>query len=523
MKRHAIFSILLIFPILTYAGVNPRNGDFFVAYQDVSLAEGRHGLGIKRVYNSLATELGWFGYGWGSDYETRLVVLPDGSAAVKENGSGRTSYYRTSNVQDVKFGVQKIVELASKRERLSPVAASELTEKLIGDEDLRLKTVVKYDLRTNLDVGKSLGDECGAASLKRITSGYQRVNCNRFGDSEASVDNFDLMGRLVRRETNSGYAVTIRYQNSVSAVLVDTLGKTIELNWGPKGRVATAKSNKGTVKYTYDDNNDLIKSEIEGGLSYGYSYDNNHNLTRITYIDTTSIFISYSPGANGMTDSVTDRFGEQETYVYRTDSNDPNRYWTTKTVISKSGATSSQEYEFQQETGKTGITQLSKIGSSGDSGAVEKKFDEKGRVIFKTDSAGKVVEYAYHPKSGKLSTVITDGLRSDFIYDAKGNLVQASNSDGKKIYLTYAKAESIQSVAVISQEGEPPRELRFKYNSEGKPSRVTVVGRGYIEIEYDATGEISMIKSPYGESTANFIATVFQDLLSMVSVAGVSF
>jgi hypothetical protein len=109
MKLIVILVALLAFPVLATAGVNPENGSFYITYNDITQRSGDHELNLDRTYNSLSSDLGWFGYGWGSQYETRLVVLPDGSAAIKENGAGLTTYYRGGSESAVKAGIERII------------------------------------------------------------------------------------------------------------------------------------------------------------------------------------------------------------------------------------------------------------------------------------------------------------------------------------------------------------------------------------------------------------------------------
>lgn len=519
MKRITLLSTLLVLPFLALAGVNPKNGNFYVTYTDISVSRDGHDLELSRTYNSKATELGWFGVGWGSTYETHLTVLPDGSAAIKENGTGRITYYRTSNAAAIKAGVQRLVNATSQKETLTQEASDALAAKLLSDEDLRLSKAIQYGLESTLQSDGTLEDECGKATLSRVPEGYLRLDCNRFGSAEPAKDTFDMQGRMIRHELKNGYAVVINHAKTGTTEIRDTLGQSIALTWTPDGRVAGVASGDQSTAYTYEDNN-LVVSSDTGGNTYRYSYDTRHNLTRVQYLDNSSMFISYSPKVNGTADSVTHRNGEQQTFVYRTDPNDSNHYWTTQTDISPSGETSSREYEFHNQTGPTGITQPSKIVLAGDGGTTETQCDQKGRMVRKIDKDGEFVDYVYHPQNGKLILVLKKDLRTEFHYDAKGNLVQAANSAGKVIDLTYADSDSIQSMVVNAHDGAPRRELKFQYNTKGKPTHITLVGVGQIDVEYDDAGEITKVNSQKGMVMALQVTQIFQNLLSVVSVAG---
>jgi len=63
-------------------------------------------------------------------------------------------------------------------------------------------------------------------------------------------------------------------------------------------------------------------------------------------------------------------------------------------------------------------------------------------------------------------------------------------------------------------------DVRFKYNAAGKPVEITLAGTGKIYVSYDDKGEISKVSSPKGAKMALKITQIFQDLLTVVRVAG---
>ena len=88
MKFLKILLVIILFSQLAFAGVNLKNGNFYISYTDIVVPGGGLDLEMTRTYNSKATDKGWFGLGWGSDFETHLVVSADGSVIIHENGSG---------------------------------------------------------------------------------------------------------------------------------------------------------------------------------------------------------------------------------------------------------------------------------------------------------------------------------------------------------------------------------------------------------------------------------------------------
>jgi YD repeat-containing protein len=515
MKQKILLATLLTIPAIAMAGVNPQNGNFFITYQDITQQSGDHDLNLTRTYNSQATELGWFGSGWGSPFETRLIAMPDGSVAVQENGTGQINFYRAKDKADIQKAVMRIVEAANQRDKLSPEATDALRKKLADDEELRVRKVLQYGLHADLPANTVLrSNDCPAAELVRLADSYKRVTCDK------SNDYFDLQGRLIRREESNGYSVRVSYEGQRPASNKDSLGQSLDFKWTPAGLLTDASNSKDHTIYTQDKNNDLVKSNDVNGNSYNYDYDNNHNLTRIGYVDDTSMRIEYTSSANGIVQSVTQRFGDKMVYEYRSDPSDARHTWTKITAIAASGEQSSRELEYQGRTTETGAAQLARLAVSNDRGRLETIYDDKGRVIRKANNAGGVTQYVYHPQSDKLIMVWNNDLKTEFHYDKQGNLIRAEDSNGRVIDLDYRDTPQIQRMVDVNRADKTRRELTFKYNAAGKPTEIALVGTGKITVDYDDKGEISKVNSSQGAKMALQVTQAFQNLLSVVKVAG---
>ncbi len=506
MQTKTLFAILMLAPVIAVAGVNPKNGNFFITYEDIAQKSGRHELSLRRTYNSKASELGWFGYGWGTPFETRLITMPDGSAAVQENGTGQINYYRAKEKADIEKGVARIVEAATQREQLSSDAAAALGKQLIRNEDNRVAKVRKYALQFDLPVNAVLrSTDCPAAALTRVADSYQRITCDR------TKDTFDLQGHLIRREDSDGYSFSINYEGKRPAGIADTLGQKLDFTWSAAGYLQSASGKGQKLTYAQDQNNNLVSSKIQDGNTYDMAYDGNHNLTSITYIDNSSMRVAYV-SSEGAVQSVTERNGDKTTYAYRTDPKDAQHYWTTVTSIPVSGSQSSRDYEYQQRTTETGAEQLAQFTASDERNRRESTFDAKGRIVRKANNNGGYSEYVYHPQTDKLIMVFNKDLKTEFHYDEQGNLTHAENSDGQVIDLEYANSPLIRRIIEVNRTQKTRRELTFSYNKAGRP--------GKINVEYDDQGEISKVSSSKGAKMALQVTQAFQALLSVVSVAG---
>lgn len=517
-KKNLLIALLLV-PVAASAGVMLQNGNFYITYQDITLEAGPHKLALARTYNSFASQIGWFGAGWGSQFETRLIAMPDGTAAIHENGNGGINYYRPAGKVDVAAGVEQILQAAVQREHLAPEAAASLRGKLAADEELRMRKVKDYGMQAELAAGSELSsDQCVGARLLRVADGYKRRNC--YGGD----DYFDLQGRMTRHEEDDGYQIRASYAGARPETISDSAGNTIKLAWTASGRLQDASTNgKHHLIYSYSGKNELVKSNDVNGNQYVYDYDSNQNLTRITYIDQSTMRIEYVSPESGRVSSVTDRHGEQVRYEYRSDPADPQHTWTKVTTLSAAGKQLVSNYEFQNERTVTGEERTRPVAISNSNDLRAIAYDDQGRVVRKTNASGGVIEFVYHPRSGKLILVVSKGLTTAFYYDGDGKLTSARNTAGQRIDLDYANTSSIQRIVETDSREKLRRELTFKYNDNEKPVEITMAGKGKIVVEYDDKGEILHVRSDQGQEMAMQVVAVFQNLMEVVRVAGARF
>ena len=129
---------MLTLALGAYAGVNLKNGNFFISYTDVIVSGAGKPLEITRTYNSKSTEMGWFGFGWGSEFETHLKISADGSVIVQENGAGALTRFTPKRKVDAKKAAQRIVNAMKKKSKLSGANAKKLVKKLARDAGIKI-------------------------------------------------------------------------------------------------------------------------------------------------------------------------------------------------------------------------------------------------------------------------------------------------------------------------------------------------------------------------------------------------
>lgn len=531
----AVFVFLL--SISVFAGVNIKNGNFYITYTDIIVPGGGHDIEIVRTYNSKATEKGWFGFGWGSDYETFLTVSPDGSVVVHENGAGALTRFTPQKAIDPVAAAKKVVK-AMHKSSLGKKAEEELIKKLAEDAEMRQAYARRYNVTSTLPKGSVLHASVrGHQTLKKLDKGYER------SFSDGKKEYFNEEGKLTKIEDKFGYWVSISYdkQGHVEAIK-DSQAKQLFFEWYPSGYVKSiAGQDKKKSTYKYEGDNLSESVDIENN-KFAYSYDSKHNMTKISYSDGSSMQMDYTPKTSFVS-KVVSRNGDVTEYDYDSNPKNPNyHYWTTITKTLPSGRKSKSRYEYEIKTRADGSQYTYRIateinGLKTDTiyseccslplkitrGKQTTTFEYKdGLLTKKTNSNGERVELEYHPELRKITKVSNNDGWTKFDYDKAGNLTKALNHKGQAVLLIYNSKGKITTM--IDRYKGKQRKLAFRYNALGKPVEIDLKGVGKINVAYDNHGEIKKVEPTKGKSQqmALQVTQAFQSLLSIVKPAGVN-
>ncbi len=541
-KNFIIFFLLLLLPVTVFAGVNLKNGNFYVSYRDIVVPGGGHDLEITRTYNSKSAEKGWFGIGWGSDYEVYLSVGPDSSIVIFENGSGAQTRFTEKENVNVEAAAKKIVDAMRKTSELTENVAQALIEKLKGDAVLRRTYAQKYKVKSEFADGTILYSNVrGIQQLKKLKDGFER------SFSDGKTETFNLDGKLVRVNDKNGYSVSLNYGNSANVESIkDSQGKQLFFEWYPDSKVKSVWSvgDKKTL-YKYDGNNMTESTDIEGNV-LKYDYDSNHNMTKITYADQGTMLISYDRKMQFVSE-ITTRGGGKTKYEYGSNPKNPQlHYWTSVSKVGKDGQIekdSINRYEYEMKVRPDGSQYTYRIvtGSPGfetetiyseccslplkitrGKSVTNFEYNDRGLLVKKTSTKGDFVNLSYHETFNKITRVVNNDGWTNFDYDKNGNLAKAENSAGKAVLLIYDSQGRITKMIDHEKATNQKRSLAFIYNALGKPVEISMDNVGKINVAYDNYGEIKKVESKTGHKMALQVTQAFQSLLSIVKPAGVN-
>jgi YD repeat-containing protein len=540
MLRFIIALLTLSLTISSFAGVNLKNGNFYISYTDMVVPGGGKKLEITRTYNSKATDIGWFGFGWGSDYETKLELSADGSVVIHENGAGGKTRFTPKTAIDAEAASKKIVEAMKKRANLSEQAASQLVEKLKNNAELRHTYALNFKVQTQIAAGTVLySSERGTQEVHVVKDGFKRV----YSDGKEEI--FNNEGKLVKIQDKSGYSVGFIYKNNALDSIRDSQAKQIFFSWYSDGRVKeiwSAGDKKAEYKYQ---NNDLISSKDVGGNKYEFVYDKSHNLNEIKYLDSTKskMVIKYEPKTLFVSEII-DRNGESTGYEYGSDPKRPDdHYWTTVTKKGFEGNPVKNKYEYEIKVKPDGtrytyriVTEINNIKTetiyseccslplkiARGNQITNFEYNDKGLLTKKTSTKGEFVNIEYDNSINKIKKVTNNDGWTEFAYDKQGNLIKALNNAGKAVLLVYDSKGKITKMVDNDQKTNERRVLAFKYNAMGKPIEIEMENMGKINVAYDNYGEIKKVESASGHKMALQVTQAFQNLLGIVKPAGVN-
>lgn len=525
------------------ANVALRNGNFFVAYRDLSW--------IERVYNSKTPFRGIWGWGWGADIESYLVVSADGSVVAYEYGGGAENRFNPLNFSKSELeNAATMLTEAAKKSGVVTSRAEDYKKKLIEDATFRndewkkflKKGIVK---RRELAPGtKLVSNRFAYQYITREKNGYVRVH------DSGKVEYFDNDGHLVKMQDQNGNFKSFTYDKAGHLnKMIDNHNRKCFFSFDNKGLVEKIQcENNQVATYKYNGLAELVESKDGAGNVYKYKYtsDKRHNLAQIAYADKTTMDIEYY-GKNLFENvkRVKERDGSAVEYGYEMNANDRSKQKVSVKSKDKGGrilSDSSYEYHFRTkadgeewtyrlvavvdgEKTETTYNECCGLPLTIRQGNEETAFeyDQKGHVTKKTTPA-EIAMLEYHPQFGKVTKVSryskedkSKGRWSEFKYDDKGNLTFAKNSDKKGVQLIYNRQGQIASLIDQSR-----RRIDFKYNELNKPVEIRDPKLGAIKVTYDNSGAVKSVDSSGDRRIASEVTSAFQSLMEIIRPAGVT-
>ncbi|MEX0635707.1 MAG: DUF6531 domain-containing protein, partial [Ferruginibacter sp.] len=373
----------------SFAGVNFKNGNFYISYTDHNFSS-NNGVEITRTYNSKASGAGLFGNGWGCYYETFLMVIGDGTLVVAEHGAGAKTVFETGTLEEdlLVNCLNQLSAAAIKNNDINnnPSAVAAYKEKLRNNQEQRHTAWFKY-LQLNLiqpynNVINTIWQsaDMGFQTIVKIDeNNYKRVSSDGF-------ELFNNKGQLLAEyDKYNKLKFRISYNKTGKIeTLEDAVGNELKFTLNANNLITAIKSSKGTSIYKYD-GKDLIETLDVNGNVYKHTYDDRYNMTSIIYSDNTKMLIEYY-STTYYTKKVTDRNNKSTSYVYVQFFDDngavnDDHYATYVIKQNESEQLDSNYYEYEIKAQASGVRYTYRIATIINQVKTETIYDENGSQL----------------------------------------------------------------------------------------------------------------------------------------------
>lgn len=555
MKTLAIF--VFLFSISVHALIDTRNANYSDSWVDFVIPGQGYDLKVERTYNSRTLFNGIHGFGWCSNFESKLEITPEGNLKIIECGGGLEITYATRNFKnsEIKFTIDKIIGLVQKRNKsLTKKYLVKLRSKLVYDSSLRQEFANQLKIFGKPKKNATYFAEGRANETLSLKSKfYVRRLPN------GTYEKYNLKGQLVFMYDKNNQYIKIVYKNKRITTVSDNRGRRLNFKYfaGLNKVKEILGPNKLKVRYKYS-GEDLVFVENAWKNKYRYKYDELHNLTMILFPDKTKKIITYDKNRDWVL-SFQNRKNCKEIYTYKDDKKDPlNHYWSNVTKTCGTKVTNNSSYEFFHKKRKDGSRYLYRSRVKNNGGVsdivyhnvfgkptsiykngilVRYKYYKNGLLHIKREKL-KTSRFTYKNSCMKVSKVVSNYLvaapkKSGKTVNKKGMRIRQVvttkfNYDKKKCNLTLARNSLGQSAAleydykgrIYQIKDQAKKIVKIKYNEQfGKPVLINRPGLGTIKVKYKKDGSISSVDSKQGPRIATQVANVFNTLLEIISPA----
>ena len=533
-----------VFPALGFAIVDMRSAGYSKTFMDYKSKGPGFVLEIKRSYNSRSLFNGLFGFGWCSNLETRLSVLPDGSIKVTECGGGmEVVYHPKGKVPNVKFYVDSIIKkLKERKVRMVKGKMDKLRKDLLKSQNLRSEFIKALDIKGKVESNLKYFAQGRVKEYIVVTStGYTRKLPNGLKEK------FDKKGRLTFMSGQQGTA-DISWRNK-KIQITDNKGRRLTFHLNPKtGKIEKALAGRKTVASYIHDGEDLKEAVNSNKETFEHRYDGFHNLKKTIYPDKTTEVLAYNVKKDWVI-SFKDRSGCKESYDYEVNKQNPDHYFSTVQKVCRRKIVNKSKYEFWHKTGIKGGKYLhrARVRVNGRLKkdvvyhpvfGVPTSFFENGvrtnrdyyanGLLMKRDNIYQTVTYHnYHTKCRKPGLVkvgyknLNKGKKKfarkeeiNFIFNKKCQLSEAKKSEDEWIKVGHDSNGRINSMEDQSRK----KIILAWHGSLNKPKVITREGVGSIRIVYDSKGSVIDLKGlKTGPTVIAQVTSVFNSFLATLA------
>ena len=417
--------------------VSTATGQLAFTINDLSLT-GTMPIVFQRFYSSERSEDRGLGKGWSFAFDDRITI--DGGAGTLRTADGSVILFRNDGHND---------HFVLKTPEPSLHQSFKLNGDTVTEQVVNLKRIYK-----------KLGNEYRLTEISDSNGNHIRIsfddrrNLKRIEGSAGTLE-FEWSdaanSRLLNINDSAGRRLGFKCEQQLLRGAVDTDGNEWPYDYS-QGRLTKALDPLGRVmlRVAYDQIGRVIEAGDGAGV-HTYDYDTASSIVsrRTTVADSLGISTTYKHNKNGALVSVEEEGGRK-----------------------------------LLEVSYDALNRATRILSQ-DQSDLSFNFDDKNRVARSTlgDSSSSAFTYDEH---GRVSSTTSNGIRTDFGRDARGNIVSATSADPSQSYR--ASFDARGRLLVI--ESATGRKVTNEYDARGNITAFSTENIGRIQIERDIAGRI---------------------------------
>lgn len=513
--------------------VNSYNGVLFYQRADMSIPN--RGLDLEAVFyynSSYNTKNYGYGNGWSLGYEMRFIE--DSLGIIIEQGDGRQDLYtRYGNSFEAPAGVfstlsiegsgYTLTEKDGTQYRFTDPESKKVTQIAnrygnalnLGYENGQLTFIADINGRSILfewntdtlmtQMSTSFDDRVwtyGYDEQKNLTSmtnpmgytvhyAYNRDNrIKTFTDEEGYSThvtyNDDGMAHRIKTDLTDK---SIRYElANLQTVFIDYLrdgnNQFSTYKWDERGRVIEKIGNccGFSSKLTYDDDDNVIRSEDANGHATTYTYDQRGNMLSATDALGNTEYYTYESTFNNVT-SYTDKMGNLYTFIYDTNGN----------LIATNGPLNiSTQYTYNQYGQVLTFTDAN-------NNTTHYTYDSFGNLLSTSDALGRTTAMTY-TMQGLIQSMTKPNMGvTQFAYDRMNRLLQTIDP------LNHSQIQEYDSKGnMVKLTDALQKSITISYNPLGQPLDIVNPLNGTMQLTYNAKQQIVQIKDALNYVLQNF-------------------
>ena len=533
-----LISFFLLFAFQAQGLIDTKNANYTKTFVDIVLLGAGLPIMVERTYNSRSLYRGMFGYGWCSNLETRLEVMPDNTLMVVECGGGvEISYISKSSKGDRSVMIKKIMEEVNKKKGLSKKYVKQVERDLKKSALLQSELIRAFRLKGKAQSGQAyqaVGRQND--SIQFTGSQYKRLLPN------GQIQFFDKNGLFTKQMDKTGNWIKIQRKKQNIVKVMDNKGRSLQFK-NKKNTLTVTGPNKIKAVYIIKRDN-LVEVTNSKADKYQHFYDVYHNMTKTLYPDGTYEALSYNTDRDWVM-SFKDRRSCMERYKYITNKRNKNHYWTDVRKTCGKRVTNISRYEFWNKKKTDGSKYLYRAKQKVNGQIADVTYDmntgsplsftrnrittryayyENGFLKSRSEPGRNVIFSKYNSKCKKPRLVVVQ-----YIQNKKVNRqVQTQISyDPNKCHLVMAKQNNTGRWVTVKRDhrgrisemqDQSKKRIIVAYNETySKPKKITRPGVGSIYVFYDKKGQVDTGKTKTDPTVAAQVASVFNGFLEIIS------